>query len=596
MKSLLALLNVLLSEIGEQMSTNHDRDLKTIRDRTENEGLSFLTITLPSFARGLEQSLEAKKASPDLFPAFKHGKGSLPVFLRGLTEKIFDLRTGVLLDEASVTAIFLVRQVSCLYKKVLVPCTEARIASSMQRYSVLDDSIRSFSTTDSDRFAFLFGKLADRMCSELFGNFSVESLVPRHGPGATAQGLRNNQKFLDYVWPSRLGRVFQPDVFRFFNLNHWLEERDRLEEQSPREELPVRVVPVPKTLKAPRIIAIEPVCMQYAQQSVASYIVQRLESHPLTKGSLNFSDQSVNAKLALTSSRDLKMGTIDLSDASDLVSSKLVWRMLKSVPLLRKAVFACRSTRADIPGVGIKAIAKFASMGSALCFPIESMVFYIIAACAALDSRGTHRVPKRFNSLVRDIRVYGDDIIVPTHLVESTKRWLEALGLKVNMNKTFYRGSFRESCGVDAYNGHDVTPCYVRSLLPSSISETSGIVSTVSLSNQMFLKGFWKTSAYLKKYVEKMTGALPVVRRPIAGLHFITYSGFAGNVRWNIDRHSHDVRTLVISQRRQPDAVDGWNALLKVETLRSKEPLHLDIFKSRVAPGAKLKPRWVATR
>lgn len=191
MKSLLALLNVLLSEIGEQMSTNHDRDMKTCIDRTKDEGLSFLTITLPSFAKGLETALELKRASPDLFPAFKRGKGSLPVFLRGLTEKIFDLRTGVLLDEASVTAIFLVRQLCCLCKKVLVPCTDSRIATSMQRYRLLDDSIRSRDDHLSIRFAYLFGKLADRLCSELFGDFSVESLVPRHGPGATAQKLKN---------------------------------------------------------------------------------------------------------------------------------------------------------------------------------------------------------------------------------------------------------------------------------------------------------------------------------------------------------------------------------------------------------------------
>lgn len=596
MKSLLALLNVLLSEIGEQMSTNHDRDMKTIRDRTKDEGLSFLTITLPSFSRGLERALELRKASPDLFPAFKRGKGSLPLFLRGLTEKIFDLRTGVLLDEASETATFFVRQVTCLYKKVSIRCTAQRIADQLQRYYLLDTSIRARSSRDHNRYEHFFGSVSDRVCSELFGDFTVEHLLPRHGPGATAQRLKNNQKFSSYEWPTRLGRIFSPDWFRFYNLNHWLEDGTRLVEQSPREELPVRVISVPKTLKAPRIIAIEPVCMQYAQQAVCSYIVQRIESHPLTKGLLNFSDQSVNAKLALTSSRDLKMGTMDLSDASDLVSARLVWRMLKAVPLLRDAVFACRSSRADVPGVGVFPLAKFASMGSALCFPIESLMFFITAACAALDSRGTHRIPRNLRSLVRGQRVYGDDIIVPTHLVESTKHWLEALGLQVNMSKTFYRGSFRESCGVDAYNGHDVTPCYVRSLLPSSISEASGIVSTVSLSNQMFLKGLWKTSTYLKEMVENITGALPVVRRPIAGLHFLTFSGFAGTRRWNKHMHSHDVRTYVLIPKRIPDTLDGWNALLKAETLRSTRPLSYDTFKSRVAPGAKLKSRWVCIR
>lgn len=596
MKSLLVLLDVLLSEIGEQMSTTHSRDMVTCRERVKHEGISFLTITLPSFAKGLERALELRKVSPDLFPAFKRGRGSLPAFLQGLTEKVFDLRTGELLDEASDSAIFFLRQVSCLFKKISIPCTPERTAQAMQGYALLDSLLRDLRLDHRCPTFVRFGQISDRLIPELFGGFSVWNLKPKHGPGATAQKLSNNQKFNDYAWPIRLGRSFPPDWFRFYNLNHWEEEGNRLEEQAPRDEMPVRVISVPKTLKTPRIIAIEPVCMQYTQQSLADYLVSRIESHPLTRGLINFTDQGINANLALTSSKDRKWGTLDLSEASDRVHSKLVWRMLKSVPDLRDAVFACRSTRASVPGVGVIPLTKFASMGSALCFPVESMVFYIIAACAALDSAGTDRVPRSYRNKIRDIRVYGDDIIVPVDVVESTMRWLEALGLKVNENKTFYRGNFRESCGVDAFNGHDVTPCYMRELLPSSISEVSGIVSTVSLSNQMFLKGMWKTSTYLKRLVEEITGALPVSRKPIAGLHFTTFSGFSGLRRWNKQHQSYDCRTFVVVPKRKSDALDGWNALLKHATIRSRRPLSGDTFRSRVVPGTKIKSRWVSTR
>lgn len=594
MKSLLSLLESLLQEAGEQMSATTSRDILTCRERVEHEGLSFLTITLPSFSTGFERALERKKISPDLFPAFKRGKGSLPAFLSGLTAMVFDRKTGELLDDASITAIFLIRQVSCLFKKVSLSCTPKRTAKAMQEFVVLDREIRARGIDRNGRFLSLFGRVADRLWSNLFADFSIGDRVPRHGPGATAQKLLNNQKFSDYGWPLRLQVSFKSDWFRFANLNHWLEEGDRLVEHSPREELPVRVVSVPKTMKGPRIIAIEPVCMQYAQQALMRYFVEKLESHPFTKGYLNFSDQSVNGKLALESSKSLLWGTLDLSEASDRVHSALVWRMLKSVPSLREACFACRSTRADVPGFGVLPLAKFASMGSALCFPIESMVFFTIALCAIIDSKGLHHLPRGVESLGSKVRVYGDDIIVPTDVVENVKCWLTALGLKVNERKTFYTGKFRESCGVDAYDGHDVTPCYVRHLPPSHIRDAAGVASTVSLGNQLFAKGLWKTSAMVKSMVERVVGKLPTSRYAIGGLHWYSPTGFSGLRRWNKDLHRYETRCKVLVPPRKADHLDGYNALLKFFTVRAAKPLPLENYRSRVVPGTKLKSRWVA--
>lgn len=594
MKSLLTLLESLLQEAGEQMSTTTVRDILTCRERVKHEGLSFLTITLPSFASGFERALEQRKISPDLFPAFKRGKGSLPAFLSGLTASVFDRKTGELRDDASITAIFLIRQVSCLFKKVALSCAPKRTAKALREFVVLDASLRTRGIGHGSRHIDLFGRVADRLWSVLFGDFTVEDLVPRHGPGATAQKLLNNQKFSDYGWPLRLQRSFKPDWFRFGNLNHWLEEYDRLEEHSPKDELPVRVVTVPKTMKGPRTIAIEPVCMQYAQQGLMRYFVEKLETHPYTKGRINFSDQSVNGKLALESSKTLSWGTLDLSEASDRVHSKLVWRMLKSVPSLREACFACRSTRADVPGHGVIPLAKFASMGSALCFPIESMVFYTIALCAIIDSKGLYHLPRGVESLGSKVRVYGDDIIVPTDMVESVKSWLTALGLKVNERKTFFTGKFRESCGVDAYDGHDVTPCYMRHLPPSHIRDAAGVASTVSLGNQLFAKGLWKTSNMVKSMLERVVGSLPTSRYAIGGLHWYSPSGFSGLRRWNKTLHRFETKCLVLVPPKKTDALDGYNALLKFFTVRASKPLPLESYRSRVVPGTKIKSRWVA--
>lgn len=72
------------------------RDLLKLRRRTEQEGLSFLTITLPSFMTGIERSLEEGVISPTLYRNFGR-VGQVPVFLQGVVEILFDRSTGLLL-------------------------------------------------------------------------------------------------------------------------------------------------------------------------------------------------------------------------------------------------------------------------------------------------------------------------------------------------------------------------------------------------------------------------------------------------------------------------------------------------------------------
>jgi len=73
------------------------RDLETIRSRVKDQGISFLTITLPNFYKDFEASLEAGYVDSTSFRSFrKHG--SLPSFLKGMTSLIFDRETGRIYD------------------------------------------------------------------------------------------------------------------------------------------------------------------------------------------------------------------------------------------------------------------------------------------------------------------------------------------------------------------------------------------------------------------------------------------------------------------------------------------------------------------
>ena len=332
-----------------------------------------------------------------------------------------------------------------------------------------------------------------------------------------------------------------------------------------KDELPVRVISVPKTLKSPRIIALEPTAMQMAQQSVKDFVVEKLESHPLTKGHVNFCDQSINQRMALESSVTQRFATLDLSAASDRVHKDLVWRMLDVNPKLRDLVFSSRSSTAKLPDGTLVPLNKFASMGSALCFPIEAMFFTVLCVLAQLRHKRVSPSVSSIRRCLRQVYVYGDDIIVPVDKVEATITTIHEFGLKVSMSKSFYKGFFRESCGMDAYKGVDITPIYVRNPIPSSMKQASAIISSIETANQFWKNGYARTAQCIRRYVESVTGTLPVVSRTSSGLGWWAFDTFPckGRYRFNKRFQRTEVRTLVPTISKKEDIITGYSALFK---------------------------------
>jgi len=77
MKSLTLLLQCLLSEEGRWCRISTERDSETITSRVKDEGESFLTITLPNFAKELEKALDEEMVTPRSFPLWKRTGNSL---------------------------------------------------------------------------------------------------------------------------------------------------------------------------------------------------------------------------------------------------------------------------------------------------------------------------------------------------------------------------------------------------------------------------------------------------------------------------------------------------------------------------------------
>lgn len=624
MKSLMRLLECVLADAETWCSTSTTRDFKTITRRVEHEGISFLTITLPAFCQDFERCLEVGKVDSSHFLGFKRC-GALPVFLQGLLSQVFDASDGTLLECENVLAIHAIRQVCMMNKKVLLPCSVERERKAYDSYLETDRSVAVFeaklepfwvscpngycespNTHALESPVFLsedraqgcdrssdsltatlsqigrkapvelthFTEVSRLLWSSLFSvdSFRVDSdrVVPKHGPGATAERLPSNGRFSQRLWHRRLDHWFPASDFLIPN-SGYVDQLADIQFVDPEQERPVRVITVPKTLKGPRIIAIEPACVQYTQQSILEILVDRLEVYKFTCGSVNFTDQTVNQKMALSSSIDRKYSTIDLKDASDRVSARLVWQMLDCQPIFRSMIFACRSTRADVPGHGIHAISRFASMGSALCFPIEAMVFYTIVLSAILRAEGSRLTPNNLLKVKRSVRVYGDDIIIPVEYVQVVKSELEWFNLQVNTNKSFWTGKFRESCGLDAYDGTPVTPVYVRRLFPSSHRNTEELVSTVSLGNQLYESGYWRAATYVRDFVERLA-TVPVVSKNSSILGWNSYLYSYEIQSWDKNLHRWLVRGNVISSKLRLDPLEDYGALMKFFLKRGRDP------------------------
>lgn len=413
MKSLMLLFQVLLDELGSALSTRTLRDYNTVARRVELEGFSFLTITLPSFHDDFLVALDRERIGPDLFTGFRRTKGTrLPAFLRGFVDQVFDSETGILLNDPNPDAIHAVRQICLFFGKINLPCSDTRVRKAIRGYIDCEKEVREITTrleTDwveasqplldrfSDWFNALFGDLCTEWDGRLYNLSSDPGLRPKHGPGATADRLRGNRKWQQREWTERLERVMPAGemLLPSWRSSDLLDSIDFLE---PGAERPVRVITVPKTLKTPRIIAIEPTAMQYAQQMLAEMLVDSMESARFPYSSMiGFNDQRPNQQLARDGSFSGDLATLDLSEASDRVSNRLVKVAFARFPTLYEAVQASRSKTADVPGYGVIPLAKFASMGSALTFPIEAMIFLTVIMMGISESL---RIPADRKSVV----------------------------------------------------------------------------------------------------------------------------------------------------------------------------------------------------
>lgn len=198
---------------------------------------------------------------------------------------------------------------------------------------------------------------------------------------------------------------------------------------------------VRKNYKTDRIVDPPPWLNGIYQVGLGDYIAEKLRSV-----GIDTRDQTRNQRLAFLGSLTGALATLDLSSASDLEASALVYHLLGHdwyglLDSLRVGTTTHKGKPIHLE--------MFSTMGNGYTFSLMTLILWglVRAACDC-------------NSDV--VSVYGDDIICPSEKVGDVIYALETAGFIINHDKSYWVGPFRESCGADYLSGIDIRPCFIK--------------------------------------------------------------------------------------------------------------------------------------
>ena len=558
------------------LTSSLEKDMSYLRRAAKDRGLQFFTVLLPEAGKVFDQLLSDESATvewPKGYPLVQNR----PKLFGDLYTRVFRDRKTMLADPDIVMISYL-RQLFYCCKKYRLDCGKALVKEALLSFFEVEDQLpEPFEGTWNSEYPQwvtnrCFHPLSERddrdgqsMYIEIdgvyfpweqlwqicrfvtseFGEPDWYTLEGRHGPGVVADQKGSFISKYDFPnWPVRLGNWFPYEWFGPGIL-------DTEHSYSISEPLS-RLIAVPKTQKGPRLICCEPIAHQWMQQSIWRWLSDRI-GHTCLRHTVTFHSQQNSRDRALLGSQTGELSTIDLKEASDRMSARLVEYIFQGSPLL-DAFHACRTRYVMQPiddsvrkGCCFR---KFAPMGSALTFPIQSIVFSTMAIWAVLIGKGESPNPTSIRSAARQVTVFGDDIIVPSTATEPLMKILHECGLRVNPQKTFWKGYFRESCGVDAYKGVDVTPSYLLSAYDGSATSMSSIIEC---SNNFHKRGLWRSAAVIAALLpEKERKLLRVVGGEVAGLGLFSFCGPSTShlkVKWRSDYQREESIALSVTSK-----------------------------------------------
>lgn len=205
------------------------------------------------------------------------------------------------------------------------------------------------------------------------------------------------------------------------------------------------------------------------------------------------------------------IATIDLKNASDSISISLCEFLLPAH--IMKMLHKVRSHFVLGPDGNFYLPRKISSMGNGFTF--ELMTLILTTLCRELDPEAT---------------VFGDDIIICRSKAEQCIALLSAVGLKVNVDKSFVDGPFRESCG----GNYHLDEGYVESYdftFPDNIGDCVSIWNKVMRLSQLYPS--------FKQLKQTLFRSLPLSLRGGPDFSFLGCDTLELKSSWNKDEVTH---------------------------------------------------------
>lgn len=284
---------------------------------------------------------------------------------------------------------------------------------------------------------------ACRKIRDILGNFDFEEFVDsvNHSGGASTQRNRSasstKNKWSDIHHVTLQARPLYEIVAEHLHLT----------------EVDTRLFPgavgftVPKDSRTDRLCFKEPQANMFMQKGIGAMIRRRLR-----RAGINLNDQSINQHMA----GDYSNCTIDLRNASNNIACSIVRDLLQFVPQWLFVLDTTRSSHVRTPS-GWRELEMYSGMGNGFTFELESLIFYALCEGVKqwLNEFSTRKV-------LGKVSVYGDDVICPAEMYPLVRLVFGQVGFRLNSDKSFADGRFRESCGSHYFDGANCTPIYVK--------------------------------------------------------------------------------------------------------------------------------------
>jgi len=171
-------------------------------------------------------------------------------------------------------------------------------------------------------------------------------------------------------------------------------------------------------------------------------------------------------------------------------------------------------------------------MGNATTFTVVSIFLTYLTRYVEKETLLYLRKGDAQATLGAQSTVFGDDVVCDDVVAGGVIQAMVSVGLRPNRTKTFIARAFKESCGLDLFQGSSVTPLRLKSF---DVVSNEGQNAWLTYSNVAHSLGYWKLGSLAR---DSIPMSLPVNSGPASLFSFCQGENVRGAV-YHCDTQSY---------------------------------------------------------